>query len=242
MPARAPVLRQSSAKERPRRLTAAQRGYDYRWQQERKQFLAKNPLCATCRDVHGRITEATEVDHVIPHNGDKVLFWDRSNWASICRDCHQAKTAMENATRASLLPAWMPRPTKPLMLIAGPPRAGKTTHVAQHADQGDLVLDLDVLAEEIDKPLWQCTDAERSGLIWLRNKRLAQFCEGKTAHPRCWLIATSGTFRQRKFWADVGAEVVVVNPGSAVCIHRIASDPRPEHVRNRLVEAARRWE
>ena len=36
------------------------------------------------------------VDHIIPHKGDKVLFWDRSNWQPLCKTCHDTKTARED--------------------------------------------------------------------------------------------------------------------------------------------------
>lgn len=39
---------------------------------------------------------ATVVDHNIPHKGNKVLFWDVSNWQSLCKACHDAKTARED--------------------------------------------------------------------------------------------------------------------------------------------------
>lgn len=242
MPRRAPVLRVGQRQQETRRSSTA-RGYGYRWQQERQRFLQANPLCVVCRDVHQRVTVATEVDHIRPHEGDLALFWDRDNWQPICREHHQAKSARESATRASILPAWLPTPAKPLVVVCGPPRAGKTTHVRQHADRTDLVLDLDAMAEAAGKPLWQHTDSERNALLWLRNKELAAFCEGRTRHPRCWLIATAGSFKQRKFWADKGAEVVVVNPGPAVCVQRIMADEsRPAQVRARLIEVARKWE
>jgi hypothetical protein len=28
----------------------------------------------------GRYVKATDVDHIIPHRGDKKLFWNESNW------------------------------------------------------------------------------------------------------------------------------------------------------------------
>jgi 5-methylcytosine-specific restriction endonuclease McrA len=28
------------------------------------------------------------VDHTIPHKGDQVLFWDRTNWQASCRPHH----------------------------------------------------------------------------------------------------------------------------------------------------------
>ena len=33
---------------------------------------------------------ATVVDHIIPHKGDSDLFWDESNWQSLCKRCHDS--------------------------------------------------------------------------------------------------------------------------------------------------------
>ncbi|MDR5009433.1 HNH endonuclease [Agrobacterium fabacearum] len=33
---------------------------------------------------------STVVDHVIPHRGDKRLFWFRGNWQSLCTPCHSS--------------------------------------------------------------------------------------------------------------------------------------------------------
>ena len=60
----------------------------------RAAFLAQHPLCAACQ-AQGRVVRATVVDHVVPHRGDQVLFWDETNWAPACKPCHDAKTARE---------------------------------------------------------------------------------------------------------------------------------------------------
>ena len=78
------------------RKTSAQRGYDTQWQRARLEFLRANPLCASCLK-EGRTIAATVVDHVVPHRGDDRLFWDRSNWQSLCDyrspyNCHGVKT------------------------------------------------------------------------------------------------------------------------------------------------------
>ncbi|HBA34848.1 MAG TPA: HNH endonuclease [Gammaproteobacteria bacterium] len=78
-----------------RRGTAAQRGYDSRWRKARVGFLNKHPLCLIC-ERSGRVTEATVVDHIKPHKGDKQLFWDRDNWQPLCKPCHDHKTATED--------------------------------------------------------------------------------------------------------------------------------------------------
>lgn len=74
------------------RGTAAQRGYDYKWRAARKRFLAQHPLCKECFEA-GRISAAVVVDHIIPHKGDKKLFWDKANWQPLCGRCHNRKTA-----------------------------------------------------------------------------------------------------------------------------------------------------
>lgn len=74
--------------------TTAERGYGYKWQQARAQFLKANPLCCYCqRD--GVVTLATVVDHIVPHRGDDKLFWRRSNWQPLCKRCHDTVKAAE---------------------------------------------------------------------------------------------------------------------------------------------------
>ena len=78
------------------RETAAERGYDSRWQRERELYLRKNPLCVKCK-AKGKITPARVVDHIIPHRGDPLLRWDRNNWQALCKDCHDTKTGNEDS-------------------------------------------------------------------------------------------------------------------------------------------------
>lgn len=72
-----------------RRGSARERGYDARWERARAVFLRAHPLCRLCEQV-GRTTVATVVDHIIPHRGDRDLFWDRKNWAPLCATCHNS--------------------------------------------------------------------------------------------------------------------------------------------------------
>lgn len=78
-----------------RRESSTRRGYGRRWRAARAAFLREHPLCRACEEK-GLIVASTEVDHVVPHKGDRVLFWDRSNWQALCKTCHAAKTARED--------------------------------------------------------------------------------------------------------------------------------------------------
>ncbi|RKR79607.1 HNH endonuclease [Marinobacter nauticus] len=90
-----PAPRQYNRAKERERGSSTQRGYGYKWRQARRDWLMANPLCAEC-NRQGRITAATDVDHIIPHRGDLKLFWSRSNWQSLCHPCHSRKTARED--------------------------------------------------------------------------------------------------------------------------------------------------
>lgn len=78
-----------------RRGSAASRGYGHKWREAREAWLRSHPLCAR-HDARGETVAATVVDHIVPHKGDAGLFWDRGNWQSLCKACHDAKTARED--------------------------------------------------------------------------------------------------------------------------------------------------
>lgn len=68
-------------------VSAHARGYGREWQAARLEFLAANPLCIHCQES-GRVQASRVVDHIVPHCGDRRLFWDRDNWQALCIACH----------------------------------------------------------------------------------------------------------------------------------------------------------
>lgn len=75
---------------------SAQRGYGYKWQKARLEFLREHPLCCMC-EAQGIVKVATVVDHRVPHRGDQRLFWDRGNWQSLCATHHSRDKQREEA-------------------------------------------------------------------------------------------------------------------------------------------------
>nr|WP_082540005.1 HNH endonuclease signature motif containing protein [Bosea sp. Leaf344] len=77
-----------------RRPQARERGYDHEWRKARIEYLATRPNCA----MPGCDATATTVDHIIPHRGDRALFWNCANWQPLCTHCHNsAKQRLERS-------------------------------------------------------------------------------------------------------------------------------------------------
>jgi 5-methylcytosine-specific restriction protein A len=80
---------------RPRQRQPWHRWYDEAWyRRSRLSFFANpaNVICAT-PDCN---RPATDLDHKIPHKGNRRLFEDVRNWQGLCASCHSEKTARED--------------------------------------------------------------------------------------------------------------------------------------------------
>lgn len=79
----------------PDRGKTTERGYGADWRRIRAQKLKQTPLCEQCA-VEGRVVVATDVDHIVPFMGtDDPLRLSLMNLRSLCRRCHQIKTARQ---------------------------------------------------------------------------------------------------------------------------------------------------
>lgn len=61
-----------------------------KFRKARAAFMAAHPLCEICGGL------SSDLDHITPHKGDPVLFWDSDNWQALCASCHSKKTARED--------------------------------------------------------------------------------------------------------------------------------------------------
>lgn len=76
------------------RGSAAERGYNSRWQAYSRLYRKKNPLCVDCLKEN-RITGSQHVDHIVAVKGpNDPLFWKESNHQSLCASCHSRKTIL----------------------------------------------------------------------------------------------------------------------------------------------------
>lgn len=70
-----------------------ERGYGASWRKLRAHVMQGEPLCRICK-ADGRITAATEVDHITPKSRGGTD--DPTNLQPLCHACHRAKTIADH--------------------------------------------------------------------------------------------------------------------------------------------------
>lgn len=228
-----------------RRGSPASRGYDAEWRRTRAAFLQRYPLCLFCEEA-GRVTAAQVVDHIISivDRPDLRLVW--SNLRSLCKPCHDRRTAREQAFggRAARWPDWLRPSSVPLHIVCGPPASGKTTHVSDRAHPSDLVLDLDVIASGLSgkgRHSW--------GSDWLapaireRNELLGRLSRTPCSWPAAWLIVSEPKAERRQWWKTTmqPTSITVMETDPAICRARLRLDPERADRLDAMNEAVTRW-
>lgn len=235
-----------------------ERGYDSNWVRLRLTILQRDKyLCQSCLTL-GKPTTATDVDHITPKIQGGTD--DPDNLRSLCRACHIEKSKREKPkTRSKLtrddgwgeqeakrygysIPHGVKTSAIPVVLVCGPPAAGKTTHIAQHAQPGDMVIDFDQYLQRIGGVKWD-TDQSKVRLAFnLRDAdiRSLQYRETGTA----WLIAMAPTAKERAAWAEAlgrNLSIVMLDTPEAECIARVEADSTRKQASETMQKVIRQW-
>lgn len=112
-----------------------------------------------------------------------------------------------------------------LYVITGPPASGKSTWIQAHATAHDIVIDLDRIALALTgpgAPRWN------QGVIVQRVAQRARFAAIDEAVKHLdevdvYLIHTMPSPKARARYQQLGAEIVVVDPGETVVRERVAA-------------------
>jgi 5-methylcytosine-specific restriction protein A len=76
------------------RGSAADRGYDRRWHDLSRAYLARHPWCVWCL-AEGRQTPATDTDHIRARRDGGTDAW--GNLRALCGTCHRRRTALDQS-------------------------------------------------------------------------------------------------------------------------------------------------
>lgn len=123
-----------------------------------------------------------------------------------------------------------------LTVVTGPPCAGKTTHITEHREPADVVIDLDHLAVALGSPhphvAWTGSRSGHDVLAYavrafLVRTLMEDLKSGGFQDRTVWLVATAPQSWQWREYERVGADIVELDPGREECHRRAAADGRP---------------
>lgn len=120
----------------------------------------------------------------------------------------------------------------PIVVITGPPCAGKSTHVDEHREPADLVLDLDRLAHALGYPEDHVPiDSAHPAALAARAARSVLIKAALDQAPRTrhttWLIDARPASWQLHNYTRAGARIVHLDPGPVECERRAVAAGRP---------------
>lgn len=125
-----------------------------------------------------------------------------------------------------------------LIIVTGPPCAGKTTWVDAHAHDGDIIIDYDRIAQALTKPGGSTHDHGRHLKGVAYRARAAAVTEALriAGYTQVYVIHTDPAPDALRRYQAAGAEVVTLDPGYDVAMAR-AREQRPPAV----AQAVERW-
>jgi len=203
-----PHCRRAAARRRSaRRGTTTQRGLGADHRKAAALVLAGATVCAICGKPPTRNDPLT-AGHIIAREDGGTN--DPSNYQAEHRSCNSRKRS----------------PHRQVVLVTGPPCAGKSTYVRTHAQPDDLILDLDEIARECGSTrYWQHDPAIAQKADRIMRSRIASLAGGGSI--RAWVIrcAPSGPGRSALARLIRADQVIVLLPDSAELVRRALQRP-----------------
>lgn len=196
-----------------RRGSPEERGYDRKWRKLSAQVLKEEPLCRRCR-----LADSVLTDHILSKRlgGTDA----RSNLQGLCKPCHDEKTRQEDGRFTG-------SPSSRVVLVAGPPGAGKSSLVGGMFRAGDLIIDVDRLFTALSGlEVYEKPGALLAFALEARDAVLRRLAKPSPV-GRAWIVAGAPTANERdRFERSLHAQVLVLETPAAECMRRIAADPR----------------
>jgi shikimate kinase len=243
--------------------TRHERGYGSAWVKLRETVLTRDMyLCQEClRDNRPTPLGIKPRDHAVDHILPKAKGGtdDLDNLESLCTPCHDAKSATERGsgrTKIIISPdGWPTGPKRwgysipdglkpsgiPVVLVSGPPAAGKSTYTEANAQAGDTIIDMDLLLKRVGGTKWDTRKHIYRAAYNLRDVELRALSRKTTG--TCYLIVTAPSADERRTWAEALGSVTIhlLRTPQEVCIARIRADPDRSEASSSQIKAVKDW-
>ena len=199
------------------------------WLKVRKiAILKSNGLCCKCKKT---FTDTSKlIVHHINHlsgndynNPEKAL--NEANLEVMCLACHNIEHDKFKLKKS-------------VVIVYGPPLAGKSTFVRENKAPDDLVIDLDAIASAISfNPLYDKVDALKNNMFAVKNLLIDNIKTKYGYWRTAWIIGGyPNSFERERLAKELNAECVLVEATEQECVNRLYNIK--DYRRNKLDE----WE
>lgn len=127
-----------------------------------------------------------------------------------------------------------------VIIVHGPPGAGKTTYVQEQSKEGDLIVDFDALYAALSGLPWYHKPAELLPFVAEARDAVIRRLSRPSKIKRAWIITSEPNGQKRLSLKNkLGATVVKLEVSREECLRRIANDTRRSdhvHIHKSLVD------
>lgn len=121
-------------------------------------------------------------------------------------------------------------------IIVGPPCAGKSTYLTQHAKDGDLMVDFDKIAQTLgSNEAHHAKGIVKDAAFAARDAIIQIALDNPDAES--WIIHTQPSEDQMNDYKDANADIITLDPGLDICLARAEQDGRP----GGTIDAINKW-
>ena len=180
------------------------------WDRLRTAQLHNFPYCQHKLD-DGRlcyVTHRLEVDHITPRSQGGPD--NHTNLQTLCHDHHIAKTNRENGVFNQHCE---------VIVVCGPPGAGKTHYIQQHWQRGDLIIDLDRIVPALTLDAYIQEPQHLLKFAWSMRDAAIKHAVRAANYARLWIAETAPSRTRRDYLRlTLNAHIIVLTTTRARCI------------------------
>lgn len=165
---------------------------------------------------------ATTIDHIKPKSTHPQLMWEPTN----LKAAHGPATGTcpGQYARGNTPTPTRGKNTNAINVITGPPCAGKSTHVKQHAKPSHLVLDHDAIAKALGSPDTHTAHGPHAAAARLAKNTITDHVLNTPPKTTVWIITTNPTPTQLDAYKRANATITLIDPGISEALKRAAKE------------------
>lgn len=165
-------------------------------------------------------------DHIIPVDIDPTRANDPTNWAAAHGSARPDLNCPGQYARGNYAGPRRPTTTPgTVTVVIGPPTAGKSTHVQQHRNPGDIIVDHDALAQALGSPDHHTSKGPHAAAARIaRDAVIQHLLDGTTPG---WIIHTAPGPAQLDRYTRANVTALLLDPGQRTCLTRARTEREP---------------